>query len=124
MGSPEEKPNSATASKLSEVIEKSPDKPAAAKGQSALDDLLSLEGSFTGNRPPQTNPWGAAAAQPTVSNNPFQPVNAVSFANSTSDPWAQSGSGNAMSYHSLLADAEGGGGGGGGGGELVRISWC
>lgn len=113
MGGAEDKPNSATASKLSEVIEKSPDQPtaasSAAKGPSALDDLLGLEGSFTRDRPPQANPWGTAAPQPTVSSNPFQPVNTVSFPNSTSDPWSQTSSGNAVSItvrniHILVTD--------------------
>ena len=103
LGSAEDKSNSATASKLSEVIEKSPDQPtaasSAAKGPSALDDLLGLEGSFTGDRPPQANPWGTAAPQPTVSSNPFQPVNTVSFPNSSTDPWSQTSSGKAVSDH-------------------------
>lgn len=103
LGGAEDKSNSATASKLSEVIEKSPDQPtaasSAAKGPSALDDLLGLEGSFTGDRPPQANPWGTAAPQPTVSSNPFQPVNTVSFPNSSTDPWSQTSSGKAVSDH-------------------------
>ena len=69
------------------VIEKPPDEPtstssAAAKGSSAMDDLLGLQGSFTSAHSEQTNPWGAAAP---FGNNPFQPVNPAT--NSTSDPW-------------------------------------
>lgn len=72
----------------SELIQTSPEEPAstssaAAKGPSAMDDLLGLESSFPGARPEQTNPWGAEAAS--FGNNPFQPTNPV--ANSTSDPW-------------------------------------
>ena len=82
----------------SELIHTSPEEPAstssaAAKGPSAMDDLLGLESSFPGARPEQTNPWGAAAP---FGNNPFQPTNLV--ANSTSDPWGPHTSSGAMMY--------------------------